>query len=366
MKISYINFYRQWIEERNYLDKIFRNIFSKGVFVGGSSIDKFEKNLARYCKIKYCVSLNSGTDALLLGMKLLGVKKGDEVITPPNSFFSSTSSIVHLGARPVFADILPDQSINPYEIKKKITKKTKAIMPVHLTGRVCNMTEIKKISEEYKIPIIEDAAQSIGSKYKKKFSGTFGEIGCFSAHPLKNLNASGDAGFMVTNNKKFYLMAKSLSNHGSVTRDKYKHFGYLSRMDTLQAEILNFRLKKISQIIKKRRANANYYFENIKNSLILLEKEKKDEFNTYHTFVVKIKKKRKQFIDYLFNKGIETRIHYPTPIHLQPASKRLGYLKGDFPETERQSEQILTLPINQFLKKEELEYICWNINNFNC
>lgn len=364
MKINYVNFYKQWIIESRHLTSIFKKVFKKSQFVGGEFIDIFEKKIAKFNNSKFCVSLNSGTDALLLGMKLLGIKKGDEVITPPNSFFSSTSSIVHLGAKPVFADILPDQNIDPIEIEKKISNKTKAIMPVHLTGRMCNMERIMKISQKYNIPIIEDAAQSIGSKFLNKYSGTYGQIGCFSAHPLKNLNAAGDAGYLITNNKKFYSIAKSLSNHGSVSRDKYKYFGYLSRMDAFQAAILNFRLKNLLNVISKRRSNALYYLKNIKNSLIEIEPEKENEYNTYHTFVIKVKKNRKNFIDYLKKKGIETRIHYPIPIHLQPAAKKLGYKRGDFPVTEKQANQILTLPVNQFLKKEELEYICYNINQY--
>ena len=233
MKTPYVDLKLQWRKDKSKLLPLIEKVLSKGSYVIGEEVDKFEKSIAKYCNSKYAVAFNSGTDALTFGLILLGVRKGDEVITPPNSFISSTSSIVHVGAKPVFADVLDDQNIDPKEIEKKITNKTKAIMPVHLTGRVCRMNEIKKISNKYKIPIIEDAAQSIGSKYYNKKSGTFGAISCFSVHPLKNLNACGDGGFFVTNNYEFFKKAKKLRNHGLEDRNIVKNYGYISRMDVV-------------------------------------------------------------------------------------------------------------------------------------
>ncbi len=363
MKIPYVNLEAQWKEDEKELKPILLNILKKGQYIGGDEINQFEKKICKICGTKYAVALNSGTDALTLGLYLLGVKRGDEVITPPNSFISSTSSIVHIGAKPVFVDVLKDQNINPELIEKAITKKTKAIMPVHLTGRIAEMNSIIKISKKYKIPIIEDAAQSIGSKYYGKKSGSFGSIGCFSAHPLKNLNGIGDGGFLTTNNFSFYKRATMLRNHGQSERNIVKHFGYLSRMDTLQAAVLNFRIKKLNKIIKSRRENADYYFKNIDEKKYLLPKEKKFQFNSYHTFVIQTKK-RDKVIKYLKKNGIQTAIHYPVPIHLQPASKFLGYKKGSFPETEKQSSEILTLPIHQNLTKKELSKIVKTLNNY--
>ena len=363
MKIPYVNLEAQWKEDEKELKPILLNILKKGQYIGGDEINEFEKKICKICGTKYAVALNSGTDALTLGLYLLGVKRGDEVITPPNSFISSTSSIVHIGAKPVFVDVLKDQNINPELIERAITKKTKAIMPVHLTGRIAEMNSIIKISKKYKIPIIEDAAQSIGSKYHGKKSGSFGSIGCFSAHPLKNLNGIGDGGFLTTNNFSFYKKAIMLRNHGQSERNIVKHFGYLSRMDTLQAAVLNFRIKKLNKIIVARRENADYYFKNIDENKYLLPREKKFQFNSYHTFVIQTKK-RDKIIKYLKKNGIQTAIHYPVPIHLQPASKFLGYKKGSFKKTEEQSKRILTLPINQFLTEREIKYICQKINFF--
>ena len=195
MKISYVNIKKQYKNEKSKLLKVIDNALSSGNWVGGSEIEKFEQNISKICRTKYCVSLNSGTDALTLALHLLGVRKNDEVITPPNSFIASTSVVVHLGAKPVFVDVKANQNIDENKIEEKITSKTKAIMPVHLTGRMCAMDKIMSISKKYNIPVIEDCAQSIMSKYQNKMSGAWGDVGCFSAHPLKNLNAIGDAGY---------------------------------------------------------------------------------------------------------------------------------------------------------------------------
>jgi len=363
MKIPYVNLKIQWKKEKAKLLPIINKILSEGSYVTGKEVDKFEYNIAKFCNRKYAVAFNSGTDALTLGLMLLGVKKGDEVITPPNSFISSTSSIIHIGAVPVFADVLKNQNINPKEIEKKITKKTKAIMPVHLTGRICEMNEIKRISKKYKIPIIEDAAQSIGSKYFNKRSGSFGELGCFSTHPLKNLNACGDGGFFVTNNYKFFKKAKILRNHGLEDRNIVKNYGYISRMDVVQSCILNFRLKDLNKTILKRRENADFYMKNLDREFYQIIDEKRYEYNTYHTFVVQTPK-RSKLINFLKKKGIGTAIHYPTPIHLQPASKFLNYKKGDFPMTEGQSKKILTIPVHQNLTQKEIKDVVLNMNKF--
>ena len=362
-KIPYVNLSAQWREERSELLPIIESVFSKGQFVGGQAIDTFEHKISEYCKVKYCVSLNSGTDALTLALFLSGVRKGDEVITPPNSFIASTAVICHLGATPVFVDVESDQNIDVHKIEAAITKKTKVLMPVHLTGRICEMTAIKQIASKYKLKIIEDAAQAIGSMYDNQKGGSFGDIGCFSTHPLKNLNASGDGGFITTNDENVFLQAKSLVNHGIENRDKVSQFGFVSRMDTLQAEILSFRLDRLEDVIEKRRTNARRYVESLNLDEIFIPPEKEVEFNTYHTFVIQAEN-RDALYEFLLNRGVETAIHYPVPIHLQPAAKSLGYEKGDFPVTERQAKSILTLPINQFVSEQDANYVIKLIKEF--
>ena len=364
MKIPYVNLNLQWSKEKKQLLKIIDKTLGEDKWVGGKNIEKFEKNIAKFCNTKYAVALNSGTDALTLGLFLLGVKKGDEVITIPNSFVASISVIVHLGAKPVFVDVLEDQTMDPKLLEKAITKKTKAIMPVHLTGRISEMNEINSIARKNNIPVIEDAAQCIGSRYYNKPAGSLGSIGCFSAHPLKNLNAAGDSGYLTTNNYEFYKKAKQLKSHGMVSRDKIKRFGYVSRMDNLQAAILNFRLKTLNAVIKKRRKNFELYKKHLNTNKIFFSDEKKYQFNTYHTFVIQTDN-RDQLKKYLLSKGIETAIHYPIPLHLQPPAKYLGHKKGSFKITEKQAKRILTLPIHQYLKDSDIKYIADNVNFFH-
>ncbi len=363
MKINFINLIKQSYKEQSDLNKIFNKVINSGSFVGGNYINEFEKNLCKYINAKNCISLNSGTDALVFSLFAAGVKKGDEVITTPNSFIASTAVIVHLGAKPVFVDVLDDQNIDPSKIEEKITKKTKAIMPVHLTGRLCRMDQVVQIAKKYNLKVIEDAAQAIGSKYKGVNAGNFGDFGCFSAHPLKNLNAMGDSGYLVVKKKKIADRIRDLRNHGMSNRNRVKQFGFVSRMDNIQAAILNYRLKNLSNIISSRRKNFEIYKKNLNRNVVFFPDEELNQFNTYHTFVVQVPK-RNLLKEHLKKNKIETAIHYPIPIHLQPAAKKLGYKKGDFPICEKQAKSILTLPINQFLKENEIEFICSKINRF--
>jgi len=298
-----------------------------------------------------------------LALQLVGVSRGDEVITQPNSYIATASAIVQLGAKPVFVDVCDDLNIDPELIEQAITSKTKAILPAHLTGRIANMGKIMPIASKYKIPVIEDAAQAIGSYFDGRPSGSFGKASCFSVHPLKNLNACGDGGFLTTNDEKIYRMAKLLRNHGLETRENSLHFGFVSRMDSIQAAILNYRLGKLNKVIEKRRENAKYYLKKLNDKHILLPIEKEYEFNTYHTFIIQTEK-RDALQHYLNEHNIITTVHYPTPIHLQPAATFLGYTKNDFPKTENQAETMLSLPVHQFLCESDLEKICCTINKF--
>jgi dTDP-4-amino-4,6-dideoxygalactose transaminase len=362
-RIPYVNLKKQWLEERDELLPIIDQVLESAQFVGGDELDKFEDNIAKLCGVKYACGLNSGTDALMLALALSGIGKGDEVITPPNSFIASTAAIIHIGATPVFVDVLPDQNIDPSKIEAAITEKTKAIMPVHLTGRMCDMDPIVDIAKKYDLKVIEDAAQSVGSKYKEKISGSIGDVGCFSTHPLKNLNACGDGGFLTTNDEDIYNKSRSYRTHGMVNRNIVDHFGSVTRMDNLQAAILNYRLDKLKEVTQKRRNNAKSYFDRIKKQHVFIPKEKDSEYNVYHTFVIQTKY-RDELREYLSKNEISSAVHYPVPIHLQPAAKKLGYKVGDFPVAEKQSKEILTLPINQYLTSSELERIISRINNF--
>lgn len=361
LKIPYVNLVAQWESERDELLPIIDRVLASGQYIGGPIVEEFEKRAAALCGSKHCVALNSGTDALVCGLVAMGVKRGDEVITPPNSFVASTAAITHIGATPVFVDVLPDQNIDPSKIESAITSKTKVIMPVHLTGRMARMDEICEIAERHHLQIIEDGAQSIGSKYKNITSGKWGKIGCFSAHPLKNLNACGDGGFLVTDDDNIASQIRLMRNHGLIDRNTVQIFGSVSRMDVLQAAILNFRIQKLEEVTEKRRKNAALYRKLLDATKIFIPEEPSIEFNTYHTFVIQVNN-RDRLKKRLEEVGIETSIHYPIPIHLQPAAAKLGHVKGNFPVTEEQADRILTLPVNQFLSESDIIEIVDQVN----
>jgi len=361
IKIPYVNLGEQWKQEKAELLPIIEDVLASGQYIGSDVVEQFEKKVVRICNTKYCVALNSGTDALVFGLAALGVKRGDEVITAPNSFVASAASITHLGAKPIFVDVLPDQNIDPSKIEAVITSKTRAIMPVHLTGRMARMDEIKLIANKFNIPIIEDAAQAIGSRYNDIPSGKWGKIGCFSAHPLKNLNGVGDGGYLVTDDEEIASKVRLLRSHGMIDRNSVLHFGYVSRLDSIQAAILSYRIDKLNWVTERRRRNAEIYYQFLDRTKIFLPEQQNSEFNTYHTFVIQVDQ-RDQLKERLLNVGIETGIHYPIPIHLQPAARSLGYDKGDFPITEQQAGKILTLPVNQYLSEDQIKNIILNVN----
>jgi dTDP-4-amino-4,6-dideoxygalactose transaminase len=362
-RVPYVNFPAQWAEEGELVRECIETVFSRGDFVGGGAVATFEAEAAAYCGVKHAVALNSGTDALIMSMRALGIGPGDEVITPPNSFVASTTAIAHLGATPVFADVLPDQNIDPEAVANEITQNTRAIMPVHLTGRVADMAPIMDLAKQHGLLVIEDAAQAIGSLYDGKKSGTFGDAGCFSAHPLKNLNAGGDAGFVTTNNGDLAENLRRMRNHGLEGRDTVLEWGWVSRMDTLQAALLSMRLARLDKVNARRRHNASLYHELLDPLHVFIPPERNIEHNTWHTFVIQVER-REALKAWLAEKGIETAVHYPVPLHLQPAAIELGYREGDMPETERQAARILTLPVNQFLKDEDIEFVANAVNRF--
>ena len=361
--IEYVDLAQQWNSERKELLLVIDKVLSEGMWVGGSAIKHFENLICNYTGAKHCVALNSGTDALVCALAASGIKAGDEVITPPNSFIASTSAISHLNALPVFVDVLDDQSIDPNLVSKAITSKTKAIMPVHLTGRMSDMAQLKSIAEKFDIKLIEDAAQSIGSTYQNIQAGRFGDVGCFSTHPLKNLNACGDGGFIISDNGEIANKIRKMRNHGMVDRETVESFGYVSRMDTIQAAILSYRINNLDKVIKKRRSNAMIYIKELDKDYVYFPEDEDMRYSTFHTFVIQVDN-RDSLRKYLEKNGIKTAIHYPIPIHLQPAAKYLRFEKGDFIKTEEQAGRILSLPINQFLSSEDVRFVANKINRF--
>ena len=276
---------------------------------------------------------------------------------------ASTASIVFAGATPVFVDVRADQNIDPALIEAAITPRTKAIMPVHLTGRMSAMDEICEIAQRHGLRVIEDAAQAFGSRYLDRAAGTWGDIGCVSAHPLKNLNAMGDAGLVLTDGDHVAERLRRLRNNGLVDRNTVVEWGTVSRLDTLQAVVLMHRLEALDGVIAKRRANAELYRRLLPAEHVQMEPCRQQEFNSFHTFVVQVDR-RDELRQYLADNGVGTAIHYPIPIHLQPAAAGLGLGPGSFPVTETQAGRILTLPVNQFLTEDEIHYIADLIHEF--
>ncbi len=362
MKFLDLNIQYNLIKEE--INQAIERVFQSSQFIDGEETKNLEENVAKLCEVRHAISVDSGTDALFLSLKALGIKKDDEVITTPFSFIATAEVIANLGAKPVFVDIDPlSFNISPSEIRKKITNKTKAIIPVHLFGNPAEMKEIKKIAKDYNLKIIEDAAQAFGSKYDDRPVGGIGDIGCFSFYPTKNLAAYGDGGMVVTNNKKIAEKIKLLRNHGSSPEKKYLNLslGMNSRLDEIQAAILRVKMNYLSDWNNKRAEIASYYNKMLRD----VEKPQilKDRNHVFHQYTIRTRK-RNDLKKYLEIRGVPTRIYYPLPLHLQPALNYLNYRKGDFPEAEKASEEVLSLPVYPEISEEDLNKIVDEINNF--
>lgn len=334
-------------------------------FILGPKVETFEENFADYCQCEYAIGVNSGTDALFIALKAVGVGVGDEVITVPNSFIATAGAIVATGARPLFVDVAMDYNMDVSLIEAAITPRTKAILPVHLTGNPSDMPAIMAIAKKHGLSVIEDAAQSVGASINDQRVGAFGDMGCFSLHPLKNLNGCGDGGMITTNSKSLCEEVKLLRNHGLKNRDEIACFGFNSRLDSIQAAVANYTLSKLESIISKRIKLATLYDSLLKGAseYITIPSRLPHVRQVYHTYVIRVKN-RSGLIAYLTNHQIETKIHYPIPIHLQGPALQFGHVRGDFPECEVQAKEIISLPIHQQLSEEDVSYIATTIRGF--
>ena len=363
MKVRYSYLPEQFQHASNLWVKL-KKFVKTGDFTLGKPLLKFEKNFASLIGVKYAVGVNSGTDALKLSLKTLNVGFGDEVITAANTFVATIGAITELGAKPVFIDCDDTFCMNVDHIEKRITKKTKAIVPVHFTGYMTDMVKLKKISRKYKIPIVEDACQSILGAINKKNAGTWGEFGAFSLHPLKNINVWSDGGIITTNNKNFYNHLLLLRNHGLSDRDTVKIQGYNSRLDTFQSVVGNWLLPKAHSIANKRIQNAKYYDKNLnKINEITIPPRPKNLKIVYHLYIV-FAKNRDKLLKFCLSKGIEAKIHYPKPMYLQESLKYLKHKRGDFPITDIHTKKIISFPCDQHLKKKQLDYIIKTVKYF--
>jgi dTDP-4-amino-4,6-dideoxygalactose transaminase len=362
--VPYVNIAGQHVEIKKEILNAIECVIDRGDFILGKEVSKFETLFAELCGTKYAISLASGTDALVLAMKALGIGLDDEVITVPNTFISTVSAIVLVGARPVLVDVKEDGNIDPEKVEELITVKTRAIIPVHLTGKPAEMDSILAIARKRKIAVIEDAAQAVTATFRGTPVGSLGDCGCFSLHPLKTLNALGDAGVVTTNDGKLAARVKKLRNLGLTSRDNCDEWSGHSRLDTIQAASLIVKLKYVKKYTEKRRQNVERY-RNLLSGLTEIEcpQEEPSERSVYHTFVIRTEK-RDELQKYLTTYGIGTAVHYPIPIHLQSVTKRLGYGKGSFPSAEKLAETILSLPIYPELEEDDLNYVSEHIHSF--
>ena len=363
-----INFWSYKNEYKNYgakFNKFFDQTLKSGQIFFGPNLKNFEYKFLKKYKSKYGVAVGSGTDALLISLMSINIKNGDEVITASNTAIPTISAIVNSGAKPVLVDIKEDYLIDTDKIEKKITKKTKAIIPVHLYGKSCDMEKIIKISKKYKLSIIEDCAQSQGAKFNNKFVGTFGSLGCFSFYPTKILGGYGDGGFILTNNFKLYSNIKKIRFYGIDTIDKKNNFynkyyaninGLNSRLDEINSKILNFKLSKVDKFILKRRKIAKIYDKELKNTGLKLPIINNNKFDVYHLYTV-FHKKRDLIIKKLLKEKIQTRIIYPFPIHKMKAYSNL-FMNEKYDVSEIKSKGIFSLPLYPELHIKDVKIIC--------
>lgn len=363
--IPFFNIARQNETLKKDLGEAIAKVITSGHYILGENVSGFEREFAAYVGTKFAIGVASGTDALHLALRACSVQAGDEVITSPFSFIAAAEVIAYTSATPVFVDIEPKSfNIDPSKIEEKITKKTKAILVVHLYGQACDIDPILKIAKRNDLKVIEDCAQATAAEYNSQKVGSFGDAGCFSFFPTKNLGCFGDGGMVVTSEEKIAEEIKVLRNHGC--RKTYHHelIGYNSRLDELQAAILRVKLPFLEGWIEKRRGNALLYQEFLKDiEEIILPPELKNRKHTYNQFTIRTKN-RDSLYDYLRKKEIGGMVYYPLSLHLQKAFTYLGYKKGDFPESEKAQAEVLSLPIFPELREKEIEEICLAIRTW--
>ncbi|MEW5693507.1 MAG: DegT/DnrJ/EryC1/StrS family aminotransferase [Candidatus Hydrogenedentota bacterium] len=364
MKIAFVDLKRQYKRYKKEIDRAIKNVIRDSAFVGGHYLECFEKNFADYIGRKFCVGVGNGTDAIFLTLLSLGIGKGDEVIVPSHTFVATVEAVSATGAEPVFVDIYEDHyTMSVEKIKTQITDRTKAIIPVHLYGQPCDMDQICIIAKENNIHIIEDCAQAHGALYKGRKTGTFGVAGCFSFFPGKNLGAYGDAGCVVCDDEALFKKIKAIKDHGRSDKYTSLYIGYNSRLDGLQAAILDVKLKYIDRWNDKRRKIAQWYSKLLQNTDVILPVEFKDVKHIYHLYVIRIKKNREKFMSFLKEAGISCGIHYPIPCHMfQPYKNKRG--ADSLPVTEKITKEIASLPIFPELTQKEVIYITNKIKEY--
>ncbi|RKY75344.1 transcriptional regulator [candidate division KSB1 bacterium] len=364
MQVQQMDLVTQYKQLKTEIDDAIQKVLDSGHFILGEAVKEFEQTMANYIGIKHAIGCASGTDALQLAMMAYDFQPQDEIISTPMTFVATIEVMKLLGLKPVFVDIDPKTyCIDPAQIEEKITEKTKAIVPVHLYGQCADMDPINEIARKHNLKVIEDCAQAIGATYKGRKSCTLGDVGCLSFFPSKNLGAYGDGGMVLTNDDQIAQKLRMLRVHGAESKYRHIFLGINSRLDSIQAAILNVKLKYLDGWNEKRRQVAAKYTGLLKDSDVIVPYTAPYNVHTYHQYTIQVKD-RKRLQEYLKTKGIATGIHYPVPLHLQPAFKELGYKEGDFPVSEQVSSQVLSLPMYPELPEEHVHYVAMEIKNF--
>lgn len=354
--IPMVDLKKQLAEIKQEIMASFEDILDSTHFILGPKVKSLEEKIADYHSVKEAVGVASGTDALHLALKALGIKEGDEVITTPFTFFATVESILYLGAKPVFVDIEADTfNIDASQIEEKITSKTKAILPVHMFGHPADMPEILSIASKYSLRVIEDCAQSFGASLNGKKTGSFGDAGCFSFYPSKNLGAYGDAGMVIVNDSEIASEIRRLRNHGSSATYVHSSVGFNSRLDELQAAVLLVKFRHIDKYNEKRRQNAALYTK-LLSGVVRCPSERPGAYHVYHQYTIMLPN-RDEIQKKLKENNIASTVYYPVPMHLQEPLKRFGYKKGDFPNAEKASKEVLSLPMYPELESWQIEHI---------
>ena len=363
MRVKFVDLGRQYSRFREQILAVVDSVGSSGNYVLGPSVEEFENAFSEYCGVSYALGIGNGSDALFLSLRALEIGPGDEVITAPNSFVASAASIARTGAKVALSDVGDDMNLDPKELDKAIGRTTKAIMPVHLTGKVANMEAILAISESYGLFVVEDAAQAIGAARNGTKAGAFGDLAGFSLHPLKNLHVMGDGGVITTDDAGLYESLKKLRNHGLSTRDECELWGINSRLDSLDAAIAMIKLKEIETTNGRFREIANIYTTEL-CSYVECPQLDEGEVQVFHRYMIR-HPQRNMLQSYLADEGIETKVNYPIPIHLQNAAYELGYKEGAFPKAEELCRTTLSLPIYAEMHMSEVEYVVDKVKEFS-
>jgi dTDP-4-amino-4,6-dideoxygalactose transaminase len=366
MAVPFFDLAQQNKSLRKEIEQAISQVIRSGKFILAENVALFEKEFAQYIGVKFAIGVASGTDALHLALRACGIKPGDEVITSPFTFVATAEAIAYCGATPVFVDIEPKTfNLDVTSLESKITSRTKAILPVHLYGQPCEMDKVMEAAKKHNLKVIEDCAQATGAEYQGKKVGTFGDLGCFSFFPTKNLGCFGDGGMIVTSDQLLAEKVKSLRNHGSKKTYHYEFIGYNSRLDEIQAAILRVKLPHLEKFIKSRREIAKEYGKELKKleEVLTLPFEGPNVLHTYNQFTIRVKKRNLLF-EFLKNKEIGSMVYYPRALHLQNAFAHLGHQPGDFPKSETAQEEVLSLPIFPELTKNQIYEVSEAIKEF--